>query len=55
MLTGMFLDPDEVIVVFLLFDSTHVLVKIVVDIFVAVAGIESLQEELVIIFPRKLL
>lgn len=46
----MLLDPDEVIVLLLLVDSFHVFVKIIVNILVAIAGIESLQEKLMIIF-----
>ena len=51
----MLLDSDVGVVVFLLFYATHVLVEIVVDILAAVASIEGFQEELVVVFPRKLL
>jgi hypothetical protein len=50
-----FFDPDEGVIVFLLFDSPHVFVKIVVDVFVAVAGVKGFEEELVVILSRKLL
>jgi hypothetical protein len=54
-LAGVLLDSNEGIVLFLLFDAPHVLVEIVVDILVAVTGVECFQEELMVIFPRKLL
>lgn len=40
----MFFDPNEVIILFLLLHSLHVLVEIIVNILVAIASIESLQE-----------
>ncbi len=38
----MLLDSDEIVVVFLGLYTSHMLVEVVVDIFVAVAGIEGL-------------
>lgn len=43
-------DPDEVVVLLLLVDSFHVFVKIIVNILVPIACVESLQEKLMIIF-----
>ena len=46
----MLLYPDEVVVLLLFVDALHVLVKIIVNVLVSIAGIESLQEKLMVIF-----
>ena len=46
----MLLYPDEVVVLLLFVDAFHVLVKIIVNVLVSIAGIESLQEKLMVIF-----
>lgn len=51
----MFFEPYVRIIVFLLFDASHVFVEIIIYVFVAIARIKSLQKELVIVLPRKLL
>ena len=50
----MFFDPDEGVIVSLLFDASHVFVEIVIDVFIAVTGIEGLQEEFMVVLALKL-
>lgn len=40
----MLLDPNEIVVLLLLVNSFHVLIKVIINILISVTGIESFQE-----------
>ena len=50
----MFFDPDEGVIVSLLFNASHVFVEIVIDVFVAITCVEGLQEKFVVVLGLKL-
>ncbi len=49
---GVLFDSNEVVVLFLIGHAFHVLVKVIVNIFIAVAGVECFDEQLMIILSQ---